>query len=480
MNKFNNIVLSQALIGDAEWNRKSFPPLGLMYISSAVKKLPDTNVNLVDGYSEGLSTDLTAARIIDLEPDILGMSMTSENFLEGLEVIRKVKEARPGVTTVAGGIHAGLFDDLLLKESPSLDYVLRGEAEESFPELVDRLRNEAGLDGLPGLSYRRHGDIVRGGPQVIRDLDCLVPPDRTLIDGLEYGTQWYGFDIPQFARMTTTLSSRGCPHSCFFCSDVTFGARFRTRSPENILRELIEVKRLGYEIVIFFDDNFTGDVERVNQLCRLIIDQRLGLSYACTAMPYLLPQETLDLMQKAGFFVMFVGVESGSDEMLKLYRKPARRELLMEGIRRAKQANFLVIASFITGHREETPADFSASKDYMRLTRPFFCEINPLMVHPGSALWQDIHGNHPPETLLETRSRLISRFPGQMEKADIKAREKDFRKSYQGLWRHWPMWFDFLKIMHQGGYISKLFRALLKKPLSILPIAQLVMGGRPR
>ena len=475
-----NIVLAQALIGDAHWNQKSFPPLGLMYISSAVKKLPDIDVKLVDGYSEGLSTDLTAERIIALEPAVLGMSMTSENFLEGLEVIHKVKEARPLVTTVAGGIHAGLFDDLLLKESLSLDYVIRGEAETSFPELVHRLRMGIDIEGLPGLSYRRNGDVVRGVPQKVSNLDSLEPPDRDLVEGLEYGTQWYGFDLPQFARLTTCLSSRGCPHSCFFCSDVTFGSRFRTRSPENILRELIDVKRLGYEMVIFFDDNFTGDVERVNHLCRLIIDQRLGLDFICTAMPYLLPDETLRLMHQAGFFAMFVGVESGSDAMLKRYRKPARREQLLSGIRRAKQANFLVIASFITGHREETDADFQASKDLIRHSRPFIAEINPLMVHPGSALWQEIHNGQPPKTLSETRSRLVSRFPNQLEKAKIKAREKEFRQTYQGLWKQRKMWLDFLKIMHRGGYFAKLTKALLKRPSSILPIVQLLKGGRPR
>ena len=475
-----NIVLSQALISDVEWNQKSFPPLGLMYISAAVKKLPDINVRLVDGYSEGFSTGHTAERIIALEPDVLGMSMTSENFMEGLEVIRKVKDSRPGVKTVAGGIHAGLFDDLLLKEAPTLDFVLRGEAELSFPELVDRVRTGAGVDGLPGLSYRNNGDIVRGIPQVVQDLDSLPPPDRTLVEGLEYGTQWYGFDLPQFARLTTTLSSRGCPHSCLFCSDVTFGARFRTRSAENILKELIEIKSHGYEMVIFFDDNFTGDVERVNQLCRLIIDRRLDMAYACTAMPYLLPDETLRLMHQAGFFLMFVGVESGSDEMLKHYRKPARRELLMEGIRRAKEAQIFTIASFITGYRDETEADHQHTKDLMRQVRPFICEINPLMLHPGSALWQDIHKDHPPETLVETSSRLISRFPNQLKKADIKCREKDFRKAYRDMWKHLPMWLDFLKIMHRGGYIAKLFKALLKKPSSILPIFQLMRGGRPR
>ena len=480
-----NIILSQSIISDAVWNQNSFPPLGLLYVAASVSNLPGVNVHIVDGYNEGLSIDRTVERIIALEPDILGMSMTSQNFLEGLEVIRTVKEMRPNVITACGGIHASMFDDLLLRENPALDLVFRGEAEESFPEMVKRVMAGASLeDGIPGMSHRVNGRLVRGETQVIDNLDGLPFPQRSLLKEQYYTNQYYGFDLPQLPRTTTAFSSRGCPYSCIFCSDVTIGSKFRTRSEQSILEELLEIKGQGYEFVIFFDDNFTGDVERVNRVCRLIIENKVGLFLASTGMPYLLPDETLQLMSKAGFIVMFVGVESGSDHMLKIYRKPARRKMLVDGIKRAQKNNIVTIASFVTGHREETDLDHQLSKSFIRLVKPYFCEINPLMVHPGSTLWREIHADQPDLKLENTRSRLISRFPGQMDKKTIKIRETDFRKCYQSLWRNWRMWAGFVGILHRSGFGPNVAKKVWKNPSSVLrlikSLLQLLRGGRSR
>ncbi len=318
-----NIVLTQAVVSGAGWNQGSFPPLGLLYLGSSLKTAPGVRVGLVDGFGEGLSIGRTVERILALEPDLVGVSLTSRNFQEGLEVVRKIKQARPRVVTVCGGIHAGLFDDLLLKETPELDLVLRGEAEQSLPELARRIMARAELDGLPGLSWRKAGRIIRGRPQFVPDLDALPFPDRSLLDFKGYGSQWYGFQLPRLPRMTTAFSSRGCPHSCLFCSDVTLNAPYRVRSAENIVEELLEIKRQGYEMVIFFDGNLTGDKARLTRLCRLIIARRLNLIPASTGMPQQLSDENLALMNRAGFALMFIGAESGSDDMLRRFASPS-------------------------------------------------------------------------------------------------------------------------------------------------------------
>jgi radical SAM superfamily enzyme YgiQ (UPF0313 family) len=308
----------------------------------------------------------------------------------------------------------------------------------------------------------------------VADLDSLPFPDRSLLDYEGYGSQWYGFKLP---RMTTAFSSRGCPHSCLFCSDVTLRAPYRARSPENILEELVLVKEQGYEIVVFFDDNLTNDVPRLNRLCGLIIENNLNLILASTGMPHLLPDQTLRLMNRAGFLMMFVGVESGSDAVLRRYRKPGRRDQVAKGIDRAQQAKMFVIGSFITGLREERPADHQATKGFLREVRPVFSDINPLMVHPGSGLWHEIRGQAPPRTLAETASRLVSNYPGQQDKRVIKFRERDFRRAYAKLWWKPGMVLKALRILYANRLAIRLGRSVLGKPSSLFQFWQ---GGQPR
>ena len=472
-----NVTLSQPIVTGAEWNQGSFPPLGLLYLAASLKNIDDVHVQIVDGFCEGLTVDENSRRILETTPDLVGMSITSSNFLEGLEVLRLVKEKQPHILTVCGGVHASLFDDLILEEHDEVDFILRGEGEESLRALVNHLITGTDPGEVKGLSRRVNGTIIRGVPQIVDNLDTLAHPDRSLLTYDGYGSQWYGFRLPSLPKMTTAFTSRGCPHRCLFCSNSVMNRTYRVRSPENILEELIELDRQGYKFVIFFDDNLTAHVDHMNKLCRLIISQRLQMKFGSTCMPYLLPDETLALMNRAGFIFMFVGVESGSDAILKRYRKPGTRNQLIDGIRRAQQANILVIASFIAGYRHETSEDHEASKDLLLQARPVFSEINPLMVHPGSELWDEIHKDGQPTELNHTRSRLISRFDGQLDKPTIQFRLGDFRKTFQGLWKQKRMLWKAFTLLRKNKLFFPLVKPLFTHPAVVF---QLARGGKER
>ncbi|MDD2901456.1 MAG: radical SAM protein, partial [Syntrophales bacterium] len=365
-----NIVLATAPDEDSPWNEGSFPPLGLLYVAGSVKNLPGVAVKVIDTYGEGLTLYQSVERILSCSPDILGVTVTSKNFREARRLTAGVKAARPDTLTIFGGIHPTIFDGLLLQEIPELDFVFRGEAEEGFPELCRRLLEGRELTGVPGVSYRNNGEVVRGEIQRIQDLDSLPIPDRSLLAYTSYGTQWYGFKFPGLPPLATASSSRGCPYHCVFCSCTKmFGDRLRTRSAENVFQELLQLSNAGFKAVIFFDDNFTGNVERVNRLCQLILEHGLKLHLACAGVLQKLPDATLKLMHRAGFDVIFVGVESGSDAQLRRYKKPTTSRMLAEDILRAKKANIVVIASFITGYAGETAADHQATKEFVRKVR---------------------------------------------------------------------------------------------------------------
>jgi anaerobic magnesium-protoporphyrin IX monomethyl ester cyclase len=473
-----NIVLATAPDEDSPWNVGSFPPLGLLYVASSVRHLPGVRVKICDTFCEGLTMDQAVERILSQAPDLLGVTVTSKNFREVQQLTARVKAARPGVLTIFGGFHPSLFDHLLLKEIPELDFAFRGEAEEGFPELCRRLLQGEEIAGVPGLSYRSQGTVVRGELQRIQNLDALPFPDRSLLEYRGYGTQWYGFHLPQTLPLTTMSSSRGCPYHCLFCACTQmFGDRLRARSAENVFQEMQQLAHEGFKAVIFFDDNFTGNAERVNRLCQLILEHRLEMRLACAGTLYNLPDETLKLMHRAGFDLIFMGVESGSDAQLRRFKKPTTSQRLAHDMKRAKKAHMVIIASFITGGPGETAVDHEASKELVRKAKPHIAEVNPLMVYPGSLLWNKLNGPEGPESLEKSAGRQITNYPGQIAKETIKSRERDFRQTFQKTWGRGQRFLEVMDLLIHNKSMRYVSRSILK---NAKVFRQLVRGGTPR
>lgn len=432
------ILLTTAPDEGSPWNQGSFPPLGLLFISAKLRDVPGMEVRIDDAYAQHLTIEQTVSRTLSHRPDIVGVSITSGNILEAKDLLSGIKSASPDIVTVCGGIHPTLFDELILREIPSVDFVLRGEADDSFPELCRRLSSGRSVENLPGLSYRSDGRIIRGELQLIEDLDSLPFVDRSVLNLGLYGTQWYGWKLPDLAgKIATVFTSRGCPFNCLFCSMVKFCDRkFRARSAKNIFQELQVISDQGYDIVILFDDNFTVNHERVEELAQMLLQHPLKLRFGFAGTLHSLPQALLHLMQRAGFDFAFVGAESGSDTVLAQYRKPASPEAIGAGILRAKKAHMFTIASFIVGAPFETESDFLKTLDFVREFRPHICDVSPLMVHPGSSLWEELRGTEHPPRLEDSESRTIWRFTSEVDETLVQKRisalREVFFQTYQG------------------------------------------------
>jgi anaerobic magnesium-protoporphyrin IX monomethyl ester cyclase len=472
-----NIVLATAPHSDSPWNRESFPPLGLLYVAGGIRNLVGVSVRVVDAYGESLDVEQAADRLLSLSPDIIGLTITSRNVEDAQQLIAACKAARPQAVIVAGGIHPTLFDRLLLREIPELDFCIRGEGEESFAALCANLLEGKDVAGLPGLSYRSHGGIVRGQPQQVEDLDSLPFPDRALLTHQDYGRQWYGYELPDLPRMTTAFSSRGCPYHCTFCADTRIcGGKLRVRSAENVFEELAVLSRQGYKFVIFFDDNLVFDVPRLNKLCQLILESKLDMRFACAGTLHMLPQSTLDRMHEAGFDAFFVGVESGSDSQLKRYRKPASRKGMAAGITRAKKAHMAVIASFINGAPRETERDFQETLEFIKEVKPTVANIGPLMVHPGSYLWEELNGAEEPGNLAHSFSRPIWRYPNQVDTNTVRRRARAFREAFGRTFFSWCKVLEFLDLLRHNPSWRNAIQAVLRKHSIVLAF----LPGRPR
>jgi radical SAM superfamily enzyme YgiQ (UPF0313 family) len=454
------------------------PPLGLIYVATAAQKTLGDKIIIVDAFSEGLYAEEAAARVLAHRPDIFGLSVMSANINRGLKLLKMVKQARPTVTTVLGGQHGTLFDRLLLREVSEADMVLRGEGEESFPNLCQTLERNESLTGLPGLSYREGGKIIQGQPQVIKDLDALPFPDRSIPDYQGYYAQWGHWQTDAGVPVTSILSSRGCPGHCTFCTRIPAElSRWRPRSPENVLQELRQLSRDGYQMVVFMDENLTVSTARMDHLCRLIIRDKLPMRFAFEGFVEHLPDSTLRLMRQAGFDLFFMGVETGSDPQRRRYHKPGSAHAVAQGIRRAKKHHFLVYAWFIIGGPGETRADLQRTKDFLKEAQPHLINIGNIRVHPGSQLWNELVGPGEPATLKEADSREISDFPGQADQTTLAKQAREIYGYYlKRLFLRRGALLDLLRLIKYNPLVRQFFRHSLKKISLLLQLLKTRYG----
>lgn len=469
-----NIVLTTAPSEHDKHGMKSLPPLSIGYIAGAVKQLPDTNVRIVDAYGEGLDLNTSVERVLALSPDIMGISATNVCFEDAISLVKRIKQAKPDVVTVMGGYHPTSHDDLLLKEVREVDLVIRGEGDESFRQLCERLQHSQPIAGLPGLSYRTNGTVVRGVPLQVEDLDALPFPDRDALDFEGYYTQFGGFQMPEHAPTANMVSSRGCPYHCVFCSKLMPNWSYRIRSAENLYKEILELRAQGIKWIFFQDENFSHDIPRLEKFCRLILEKDLGIRFMFQGTIHHLPEPVFQLMHEAGFDFLLVGIESGSDDQLRRFDKPARSKNLAAAVQRAKKAHIMVFGFFVHGGPGETDEDFAQTVKFVREVRPHAVGGEGLWVHYGSPLWDRLVGNNARDSLEATKPRALHKFPGQPDRKTLERRIGEFQKALAKSWLHWTRVLEIVDLLRHNG----VFRYIALRLLRDVRVAfQLFRGG---
>ncbi len=367
-----------------------WPPLGLLYIASSLRTLRADDVRVVDAFCEGLSAEELTARVVRERPDVFGMNCSTHTFLGTIATLKAVRRALPETELVMGGYHATFAAERILRAYPCVDVVLKGEAEHAFPQLLDRLEAGVSLRDVDGVSVVEDGRLVDRPTAVIQDLDALPFPDRSLLAGVDYGYAYR--DIPlTHGRFTTICSSRGCPFSCRYCSCATFSMRrWRARSARNVVDEIEALRQDGYRSAVFVDDNFTLDRGRVHEICDLLQERKVRMRFYCEGRVDNAPPELLRAMKRAGFDVIYFGVESVSDHVLKYYDKRISAERSRRAIEDAKRAGMLVVASFIIGAPVESREDILRTIEFIERTRPHAAQVNILDCLIGTPIWEEM------------------------------------------------------------------------------------------
>jgi radical SAM superfamily enzyme YgiQ (UPF0313 family) len=381
------VLLVQPPVQDFYDTDVRLQPIGLCYLKAAVKQhLPEVDVIVKDYhggagrrtvalpnelrylsdyyavddkspfstfhryYHFGKWFDAIEDEIAELMPDVVGISsLFTPYFREVLEIAARVKK-RVKALVVIGGSHASAAPESLLA-SPYVDYVIRGEGERSFVEFLRCLRDEASVETVPNLAYKRAGDITCNPIEDNFPIDDLPFPDLGDLSPSAYALAG--------KPMTFMITSRSCPHKCSFCSvHTTFGTSYRRRSLENVLEEIELRYRQGFRVIDFEDDNLTYYKSTFKELCRRLIARfphREMEFVAMNGISYLsLDDELLELMFRAGFSRLNLALVSSDKTVRETTKRPHTLELYLKVVQKAHRLGFKIVSYQILGLPNET------------------------------------------------------------------------------------------------------------------------------
>jgi len=311
------------------------------------------------------------------KPDLVGLSAMTFQYGTLIRIASLIRARLPGVRLVAGGYHVTLMYREIAGETPDvpIDFMVRGEGEETFRELVGALAAPGGDFGaVRGLSWRdTSGEWRHNEPRPLTDLGSLPLPDRSA--RLETGFHLFR------KRIDVTETSRGCPLQCNFCSiRKMYGQTFRRFPVERIISDLKRMRDSGVETVFFSDDNITYDREHLSAICRAIIDSGLtSMMYAIQASAYGIARnpDLVALMERANIRIINLGLESMDPAAIKFMKKATSIEINREAMRLLKKHRMGVNALFIIGFPDDTRESLRNSFRSLLSMRPdtLYCQF---------------------------------------------------------------------------------------------------------
>ena len=426
-----NIVLTTTPQAQGDLERAGLPFLGIGYVGRHL--LDDGHeVEIVDSHTHLWDVARAVDEILKLNPDAVGVTGSTNNRFQAIELIRELKRRRPSLFVFAGAAHFSLTHKDAMEKISELDAIVRGEGEVTTCELMRAVCGKMGFSEVLGVTYRErlvresfpspitnvanevdgelktdeYGDVRYGAGEDSRTnnaggKDYVVNPDRPLTHELDclMTPAWELFDMELYQRkMDDTdirsvgvISSRGCPNRCVFCSNAAFGlGRLRLRSPEKFIDEVEYLyKNFGYKGFDFWDDTMTVSREHVLKICDEIKNRGLDIKWYARARVNTVDKELLQTMREAGCIRISYGVESGSPRILKIIKKNITLEQVRQAVRWSSEVGMLVTVNFMVNLPYETWDDLKMTVSLMKELKQI-PRVNPCygftIIYPGTEM----------------------------------------------------------------------------------------------
>jgi len=372
------ILLIQAPDRRVDDNPLAMVPLGLAYIAACARRAGH-DVTIIDAAGEGLSWSEFTERVSVQKWDVIGLTALTPVFdsvKRAMEICRPLTEF-----LVIGGAHPMALQDTILAENPELDAAVIGEGEETFVEMLDAIAAGGELSNIAGLATP---DSPAEERTRIQQLDDIPFPARDLLP-----TDRYRYALSGGRRVATLISSRGCPFNCVFCDKGVCGGRWRGRTAENVLAEIDElVAKYRTQYIIFYDDLFVFDRDRLMAICDGLIERKYRLKWKAEARVDTVDAEMLKKMRRAGCDIVGFGVESANPHGLEYLNKKTTPEKARNAFALARAAGLKTVGYFILGIPVETYEDALGSIKFAIDIGVDYADFHVLSPMPGTPLYE--------------------------------------------------------------------------------------------
>lgn len=366
------------------------PPVGLGYLSHALKRGRGDKTLILDGRRRRLSAKELVRRGLEFKPDLVGVTAMTFEARPALELIEGFKAEAPGVPVVLGGPHATGFGPDLLSRCQA-DYLVLGEGERTLVSLADALEGGSGFEAIKGLARREGGEIrYPGPPDPIEEMDSLGV-DWEGLDPTAYFSFWTRNAMNTVARSQRRLPlffSRGCPFACAYCHQI-FGRRHRRFDLDKKIEEMLMLRdRWRVREFEIIDDNFNVNLDHAKDALRMIAEQgpETWLAFANGLRADRVDEEFIELMVSARVYRADYAIESASPRIQKLIRKNLDLERAREAVNRTARRGIVTGTYNMMGFPGETLDEMNETIEFALALKNHIASFFQLMPFPGTEI----------------------------------------------------------------------------------------------
>ena len=370
------------------------PPFGLLCLAAYLEQnKPEVEITVIDCQSEGLDWDGLENRLSGLEPDLVASSgMATANAFYGLRVCQMAKQVNPDIKTVLGGQHYTVLADETLSQYPEVDFIVRGEGEETFAQLVSSVDTGIGFEDILGLSYSGTR-IVHNPDRPLRcNLDDFPSPAYHLVEEHMKG-YYFSLMAEEDLPFAIVEGSRGCRHDCSYCSQWGFWRQnHRFKSPDIVVDEFDRLySEYGSRFFWFTDDNF-GLGAHTEAICDGLIERGLGdeIQWFCQLRvdDIVAHPDMIGKLRKAGAIWALVGFDNPSMEILRSYRRTGlEKDNSKQAVDLLRDNQIFSQGTFIVGHPSDSHQSVEALREYADFLDPDIASFFALTPFPGTEIY---------------------------------------------------------------------------------------------
>lgn len=320
----------------------------------------------------------------EIKPDVVGITALTSQIPMAEKVAAICKLHNPLVQTIVGGAHAYYRVEEVLK-SESIDYVFSGEAEEEIVNFLNAVKKRDDSDRIKyikGLSYKCGREMFISSERPLIDVGKYPMPARDL------------FVFPerfQPQNMAMLLTGRGCPFNCKFCASPNMsGSKVRLRPTEMVIDEIeYIVNHYNIRQFMFWEDTFITSKSKLLQFCQALSKRQLNITWRCHTRLDTLNEEILDILKDNGCNQINVGIETGSEKILRYINKKISLDRIIDKIGLLKKMKMIWSGNFMIGYPEETAKDIEETIEFIRTVVKNHIALGVCIPYPGSQFFED-------------------------------------------------------------------------------------------